>query len=298
MSRVRRLAVMSAIAAALQAPIGDAQELSRQVVEQKEALVRRLLGDSPATKRIAASSNREAQALIEAAQRQHEKSMLLIKGNDLKGADGLLNDAMWTIGKARQLVPDPIERTIEQRVRYARMLEGVESLRASYQRNLARTNATRQGVSVEGDELVKVDALVADARNSAGSERLDAAIRALGQAEQILMHGLNKMLGKATLDYARRFETVAEEFDYELDQNRSYAELVPVAIAELGSSEGAIRLAGRYIDTNRTLVRQAQEQAAKKDYQDALKRLRQGTSYLQRALLAVGLVVPREADSE
>jgi hypothetical protein len=83
-----------------------------------------------------------------------------------------------------------------------------------------------------------------------------------------------------------------------MERNRSFNELVPVALSELKPNEDARKLIQRYVDQNRDLRVKAQGEAARQDYAGALKTIRTGTGYLQRALLAAGLVLPADAKTE
>lgn len=268
--------------------------VTKQLVEQKEALVRRLLGDSPALRRVDASGNAEAKKNLVAAQDAYKKALAALKANDLNGADKQLNDATWMIGKARQLVPDPATRNIEHRVRYAQMVESVESLRATYQRHLQRGRIP----AANDAAMIKAAQLIDGAKNQANAEQLEQANRTLGEAEKLLMVNIGRVLGTRTIEYAQRFESLAEEYAFELDRNRSYAELIPVALAEFKPGSEAIRQVNYFVETNRQVREQAQQHAAKKNYKEALVALRGGTSYLQNALANAGLQVPQEIKIE
>jgi hypothetical protein len=100
------------------------------------------------------------------------------------------------------------------------------------------------------------------------------------------------------LTYALKFETLQEEYAYELDRNRSYEELVPVALTEMRPSLDVIRSVGRYVERNQALREQAQAQAGRKGFRNALRILRTGTEQLQRALADTGVIVPSELPAE
>jgi hypothetical protein len=265
---------------------------SAQVVKQKEALVRSLIGTSPVAARIAASQSGEAKQFFGKAQDFYNQAALHIQTGDMAKAEQFLNDAMWNIGRARQLVPDPAARQVEEKVRYARLQEGVESLRTSYARHIGRLKGQPSAAAGER-ELKRIDAMVEEARTQISSEKVNDAVRTLEQAEKALLQGMGQVLG-TTVEYAEKFDSPAEEFAYELERNRSFVDLVPVAVAELKPGEDAKRLIERYAEQNRTIREQAQQQAQGKDYAAALKAIRAGTGYLQRALLAAGLVVPTD----
>lgn len=272
-----------------------AAKVSRQLVEQKEAFLKRVLSDSPATRRIEASKNSEAGRYLKDAQENHGKAVLSIKNDEIATADRQLNDAISFIGKARQLAPDPLTSNVEHRVRYAQMLESVESLRISYQRHLQRANRQPPGMVANDAQLRKVAQLVDSAKSLANTEQIMEANKALGDAERTLMVSLSRVLVARTIEYAQRFKTVAEEYSYELDRNLSYAGLIPIAIAEFKPGSDTLREVQNFVNTNRRLREQAQQQAAKTEYRAALATLHGGTARLQSALAAAGLRVPQDA---
>lgn len=280
-------------AAEARAP-ASAVSVTKQLVEQKEGLVKRLLADSPAAKRVEGSGNAEARKHLAAAQDAYNKALAAIKANDLNSADKQLNEATWMLGKARQLVPDPVTRNIEHRVRYAQMVESVESLKATYQRHLqrGRINAAADA------QMIKAVQLIDSAKNQANAEQLEQANRTLGEAEKLLMVNIGRVLGTRTIEYAQRFESPTEEYGFELDRNRSYGELIPIALAEFKPSSEAIRQVNYFVETNRQMREQAQQHAAKKNYREALVAIRGGTGYLQSALGAAGLHVPQDIKTE
>jgi len=266
---------------------------TRTTLEQKHALVARLLGDSPAAKRIAGSTNAEAKQYMAVAQEHETQAAAALAAGELPKTDVLLNEALWMIGKARQLVPDTMYRVIEWRFRYARMQDVVDALYGSYEKHVTRVSAIR--APRDREEIAR---LIGEARSFRTSEQIPEAVAALERAERMLLVGLNQMLGSETIEYTQKFESSSEEFAHELHRNRSYAELVPIAISQLRPGPEALRLAARYIESNQTLTEQAQQQAARKNFPAALKGVREGTASLQRALAAAGLVVPQDMKAE
>ncbi len=283
----------SASAAEVRAP-GSVAGVTRQLVEQKDALVKLLLADSPAVQRVEASGNAEARKQLAAARDAYARAMSALKNNDLHGADKQLNDATWLIGKARQLAPDPATRNIEHRVRYAQMQESVESLKATYQRHLQRQRVQPTSAAAGDTALAAASRLIDTAKSQANAEQLEQANRTLGEAERTLMVNISRVLGTRTVEYALRFESPSEEYGFELDRNRSYTELIPVALGEFKPGSEAVRQVNYFVETNRQMRALAQQHAAKKDYKEALAALRGGTGYLQSALAAAGLYVPQD----
>ena len=266
----------------------------RTLVEQKESLVRRLLTDSPAEARIFGGSNAEAKEHFRSARASHESAVKRIADADFPGAEQDLNKAMWLAGKAHQLVPDPMRRAIELRVQNAGMTRSIESLRVSYEGHLARVRGLPRGARTSDPIIENIAAGMERARSFANSEHVEEANAVLHALERELMRALGTILGSTTIEYAQRFETLAEEFAYEADRNRSYEELIPLARQELRPAREAQALMQRCIATNNALAEQARKLAAGRQYSAAIETMRNGTTYLQAALGAAGLVVPRE----
>lgn len=263
---------------------------TRQLVEQKRVFVNRLLGDSPAVTRIAKSGNAQAQQFLSGAREQNAKAVAVLQSGDIGAADAAFNDAIWMIGKALQLVPDPRYHAVEQRVRYAQLLASIESLQGAYRAHLSHLRR----VEKEDSAWTTVSRLVEQAKALAAAEQVGEANRTLLQAENNLLGAFGKVLFATTIDYTPHFSDAADEYRFEFDRNRSYSDLVPLAVAELRPPKDAMKLIDRYVESNLAMRSMAQQQAAGKNYQEALKNLRAGTAYLQRALRAAGLVVPQE----
>lgn len=271
-----------------------AQPVVKSAAEQKEMLVRRLLTDSPVVQRIEASGNAEAVDYFRRARELHERSLALIASAQAERAEADLNEAMWLVGKARQLVPDPMRRAIELRVQNRAMTLAIDSLRASYVRNLARNLGVDPATNPVDDTLKSINARLDEATEHANAEQVERAHTALRGIERDLMAALGRVLGTRTIDYTQRFSTQAEEFQFELARNRGYQELLPVARSELYGGRDAAGAMAAYAARNAALVERAQKSAAKQEYGPALEALRQGTGQLQNALAAAGLVVPRD----
>ncbi len=284
----------SLLAVSLAVAGSGAAEEAGVLLRQKQALVKRLLADDSAAGRIAASGNEQAMRFVAAAAEHHANSEALTERGEFARADKLLNEAMWAIGKARQMVPDNMTRLIELRVRYARLLGAVDALRSSFEHNLRRIREITSRVPVPDSDLRAVSALIEEAKSYATAESPARAVERLELAEHRLLIALNRLLGSTTLNYTERFETPAGEFSYELERHNSYASLVPIALERFNPGPAALRLVERYADNGRAAAAKAEQQAAKKDYRSALKSVRLATAHLQRALGAAGLAVPSE----
>lgn len=287
-SAVAGIAALACAAALAQTAGGT----DRRDLEQKEALVRRLVFDSPAEQRIAASGNEEAKGELARARALHARAVALADAGDVAGAQAELNAAMWAIGKARQLVPDSAARVVDLRVRYSGHLRTVETLERSLAARIAAAGPSAP-VTASG-RLKAARAGIEEAKGYAATEHLARAVRGLEAAERDLMVGISATLGSDTLHYAKAFDSPPEEYAYELDRNRSYRELVPLAVSQFKPRREAVGLVERYAGENARLLEVAQGHAAAGRHRDAIEAVKAGTSNLQAALAAAGLAVPRD----
>lgn len=290
MTRASPLALLLGAVAIL--PSAFAEDAARRnVIEQKTALVQRVLADSPVVQRVRASGNDEALHVLANAMANYLQAVAHAREGRLAASEAAINDAMALIGRARQLVPDAAARLAEQRSRHTQLLQSTLGMLASARRHLERSNAP-------GDEAVRAQAdlsratdLVASARELAAGERFEEANRTLATAEQALLSALSRALGSATLDYTPRFESAAEEYRYELERFGSFRLLVPRAMQELKPAPDAARQADRHVARGLALQEEAERQAARGEAGGALKTIREATEWLKRALTATGLVV-------
>lgn len=286
--RLRASGLVLLAGLALHDPILAQEAGPRRSVEQKLVFVRQLLTDSPATRRIAASGNAAAMQQIEEGRAQLERATSALEAGDLAAAETAANAAIWALGRARQLVPDDMNRVIAERVRYQQLLLSAERIVPTYRAHLARA-----GVS-DAPDLSAALALLEEARTLAASERLADANRALLQAERHLLVGLNRTIADRTLVYTAHFESPEKEFDYEMERFKSFVELVPIALAEFKPDSQAQAQVRQLLEQGQGMQAQATAQAGNRRYDAALATLRAGTQLIQRALSAAGLVIPTQ----
>lgn len=291
--KLLRASLAACIAAApVSAALAQAPAPARATVEQKEALVRRLLTDSPAVVRIDASPDAEAKEYFRIARERHARAVRLLQAEELTQAEAELNEAMWLAGKARQRVPDPMLRAIELRFQNRAMMRAIESLRASYEAHLARLRGARASAD---PTLARIAARIDEAQSYANSEHVNEANAVLRAVERDLMAALGAVLGSTTIDYRARFESPSEEFAFEQARHGGYVELVPVARTQLRPGPEADAAMARHSAAAAATAERARRHAAQRDWAAALDAIRQATAQLQAALAAAGLALPGDA---
>jgi tetratricopeptide (TPR) repeat protein len=278
------LLVGSGTAHAQTQPSSTEEATQRAQVEQRLRLVATLLSDSRRARRIIASGSSEAVAHLDEGRVHHSVAGdLLVKG-DLDGARKAADEALKHLGMASRHAPDAPARREAARARHEQMLASVDRLLESLR--------TRAGPA-EASEVTSALGLVALSRQHAQEGRYEEANQTLSQAERHVLAGMNRTLHATTLDYTVRASTPIEEFQIELARHRGLAELIPLAVRDLQPRGDARALVERYSESRSALYGQALQQFQSGDVVQALAHLRNATSFVQRALLAAGLVAPQ-----
>lgn len=267
---------------------------------QKQAFARSMIEDAPAAERIQASQDVEALRLFALAKDSYSSALAAVKDGNFASAEKQFNEAMSAMGKARRRVPDAAALAVKQRAEYEQKLESVESLKKSYLSYLKSAGRKSGATDKETEESASlgISRLIDAARKHAAEGQSGDALRALEKAEQVMRSAMNRVLGSTQLEYTMKFETLAEEYAFELERNRSYLDLIPVAIAELKPTDEAKKNVESLVERNRVALEQAREYAGQQDYRRALASVHTGTGYLQLALTAAGLAVPQEPKAD
>lgn len=265
---------------------------------QKQAFARSLVEDASAAERIQASQDAEALRLFALAKDSYSSALAAMKDGNFAVAEKQFNEAMAAMGKARRQVPDTAALAIKQRAEYERKLESVESLKKSYLGYLKGRKSGASDKETEESASLGISRLMDAAKKHAAENQPGDALRTLEKAEQVMRSAMNRVLGSTQLEYTMKFETPAEEYAYELERNRSFLDLIPVAIVQLKPDDETKKNIDGLIERNRLALEQAREHAGKKEYRLALEGVHAGTGYLQLALTAAGLVIPQEPKAD
>lgn len=266
-------------------------------LDNKTRLLKLLLAKSPAVQRIPQSDNEQAKKLLASAQTLFAQAATAAGSGQIEQAARMLDQALLELVSASRLVPDPAQLLAQERMRYADLHETVRTFLSLYKGTRAQPgfgNAT-PAAALDADriqrQLEKAEALANGGHHTDANAVLDDAYKSV-------VTTLNNMLMAATIVYDQKFASPSEEFQHELARNRSYEELVPLALAQLNTSRESAQLSERYVQQSRELREVAQKQAAGSDFPAALKTIQDATGHLQRSLRVAGVSVPQSQESQ
>ncbi|GAB3775218.1 hypothetical protein GCM10028796_50910 [Ramlibacter monticola] len=266
------------------------RQISAQQVEQKAAMLNRVLNESPVAARIANSQNEEARRHFAKARDLAQHAKELSAEGQLRAADALLNEAIYEISKAQQLVPDPGTQQAAERARYSQLEDSVAALRRTAQIALPNAPAAKRAESEQN--LRAAETLVDQAVALAKSDKYIEANRQMDRALMLLLKDASLRLAGHTIVYDRRFANRREEFDFELNRFREFERLVPLAMLEYRPSPEARALVDRQVAQAHELRERGEAQFGR-DPIAAIRDIVEGTDSLRRALQAAGLAVPQ-----
>ena len=269
--------------------------VSAQVVLQKIAMVDKMLNHSPVAARVLNSQNEAARRHFTHARELIEHAQALSAGGLLRGADALLNEAIWEISRAQQLVPDPGSQQAGERARFMQLEDSVTALQRTALIALPATSG-RQAESADG-VAARANSLVEQAVVLARADRYIEANKQLDQALVLLLKDASARLAGHTIVYDWRFADRREEFEFELERFGSFERLVPLALLEFRPPAEALALIERYVAQARQLRERGEAQVTL-NTGAAVKSVVEGTDSLRRALQAAGLVVPQTLDPQ
>ena len=269
--------------------------VSVQVVEQKIAMVLKVLDRSPVSARVLTSQNEHARRHLTHARELVVHAQALATGGMLRGADALLNEAIGEISQSQQLVPDPGLQQAGERGRFTQLEDSIAAL----QRTALIALPSASARSAESTERItaRANALIDQAGALARADRYIEANKQLDQALLLLLTDASARLAGHTIIYDGRFANPREEFDFELERHRSFERLVPLALLQFRPPAEGLALIDRYVAQARQLRERGEAQAAQ-DARGAIKNVVEGTDMFRRALQAAGLVVPQTLNPE
>ena len=268
---------------------------------QKQAFVQSLVENASSAEHIQASQDAEVLSLIALAKNNYASAVAGLKNGNTAVAENQLNEIMyrWILLLSLQmqsansvaLAAMPESKKLPEG--YIKLLGSVEFLEKSYRSYVKLTAPQPVGALSGEDEKSAIFAEgLAEARVNAAMGQKDDAIRALKNVAHLMRFTINRVLDSVKVDYAMKFKTTAEEYAYELEHNRSYLELVPVAIAEFNPLDDEKLAIGKLVEKNRLAIEQARGYAEQQDYQRALATVHSGIGFLELALKTAGLVAP------
>jgi len=262
--------------------------VSESSVKQKLGYAQMVIASGSA-KRIEASGNAEAINMLNNARSQINAAKVSLAASQLEQAMTLVNDGLRLMTAAsRQITSESEMAGVDHKAQYDELSNSLKTYEGSYKKNVERAAKIKQPVKASLNQA-EYDALVKEGHALAAKGDHAAANQSLHKAQELITAVLTDMLHAQTVTYDKKFETVKEEYEYELARLENYEELVPLAIEQKQPSENALKLIDSFVQKAAKIKGEGQAIAAKGDYKMAIMAMQAGTSNLQRALRMAGV---------
>ncbi|HZP86899.1 MAG TPA: hypothetical protein VFB54_08750 [Burkholderiales bacterium] len=263
------------------------QSPDRSQIERKLDSIGTLIEKSSAAKQIEASQVPTAREKREAARVLLGKAQAAFQKSDLAATSKLLDDAARQMFEAVRLAAPQQVTQDKARADFDARVESVKVLLEAQRRIAGEKN---NGAAIESAR--KVEQQIKSANDLAAAGKLDQARAAIDQAYLDAKVSIGGMRTGDTLVHTLTFANKEEEYRYELDRNDTHQMLIKVLLDEKRQTGSLDRMIQGFQDKAAELRKQAEAQAAKKDFEGAIRLLEQSTTELVRAIRGAGVYIP------
>jgi len=262
---------------------------SKAMVQQKLMLVKMTLSSSQFFEKAAQSDNEAMKNRVAEVLAKYSHANDALNSSDIGMADKLADEVLNMIEEISRTASDPEQEAVASRSKYEGLLKDLAGSESAYHDLSSRlTKPLNKSASekFESSRKSKEKALVL-----AKAGQYQKANNFLEDAHAEVVAALSNMLGDTALMYELKFNSDAEEYDYELARYHSYEELAPIAYIELKPDEFTIKLSERYVQESRVLRDKAKSQAENGEHRAAINTLMEAIKGVKTALRVLGLVL-------
>jgi len=254
-------------------------------VYNKIKLLDWLVHDSPTSQRIEDSENDEAKQQLKRSQEMWQQAVEHNEAGEYELADGHINEGLKLMTSVSRTVKD-LDRVKQARTElYKQVKEHVEMFITAFDR-IAEEKGEDQIRSMLDRE--KLDNIMHSAESMYEEDELVLANHLIGQAADMVDNALSDARHEDVLLHELTFESLEEEYAYEVDRNQSYVKLIGLMQKKTTPSQASASYVQKLIEGNALLREQADVLAGKGDLEQGISVLEKGTDKLSRALRVSG----------
>jgi hypothetical protein len=254
-------------------------------IYNKVKLLDWLVHDSPTTKRIENSTDVEAKQQLERAQEMWQQAVEHSERNEYELAEGHINAGLKLMTKVSRKAKDE-DRVKQARIElYKQVKEHVDMFVTAFDRVVAEKGEARVRKMLDREEL---DAIMSRAETAFDGGDLALANHLMRQAADMVDTALSDARHEDVLLHELNFESLEEEYAYEVSRNESYVVLIDLMQKKTARSESSASYVKTMIEANAKLRQQADEHASNGQLEQGIAILEKGTDKLSRALRVSG----------
>jgi hypothetical protein len=269
---------------------GGARTVEEGLTPDRFDKTEKLIEESSAARKVKSSGDAAAEAKREKARDLLRQARAFYDVGDREAAERLLKQATSALYEAVRMIPED-QSLVDKRLReYDERLKSVEALRAAYSRIREEKGLDQAG---PGELTALVEEKIGQAEAARAAGLPEQGRRILDQAYVAAKVAIEHLRGGETVVHALHFETKEEEYLYELDRNHTHRLLVDLLLAEQrGVDEVLDRQVDDLVHEAWILREQAEEEAARGDFAEAVSTIEESTRELLRAMRSAGVFIP------
>lgn len=260
----------------------------RAAIEQKMSFASQVLFQAAGARRVAASDNADAKAILNEARELFTKARAAIDARNLVAANDLVSESLRLAARAVQQVPDEGQEAQQQRLRFTHRLQDLQTFQASHLLSMRQVSAVPTGAT-RPPELEQVRELMAQAQTQADGGKYAEAQQTLARAAEVITTSAPKLMAGRAADYDIRFASASDAFEFENARFHSYEDLVPVAVGYLKPPQERMEEIRKAVEEGRRTHEQSRELAVKGEFEGAARLSEQATAQMRKALKVAGV---------
>lgn len=254
-------------------------------IYNKNKLLGWLVNDSPVSKRIEVSGDDQAKQQLQRSQEMWGQALEHNEKGEYELAEGHINQGLKLMTKLSRKVKDE-DRVKQARIElYKQVKEHVDMFVVAFDRVAEEKGKDHISGMLDRDELEKVISRADDAYEDGD---LALANHLMRQAADMVDIALSDARHEDVLLHELTFESLEEEYAYEIDRNESYIQLIDLMQIKTAPSQASAAYVQKMIEENTILREQAEVLASEGNLQQGILVLENGTDKLSRALRVSG----------
>ena len=281
---ILKLSVLALFAAMVVNPVQAGSNASRI------ASVQKLLETSSAAQRIKESDNQAAKEKRDQAVALFNQAKKADASGDEKRASDLLKQATTAMFEATRMIEKDASFMAKDMRDFDARKESVEALCSAYEKI-----AKEKGVTSDKENELHafVHKRVDQAVVLKDQERVKEGRKMLDEAYVAAKVAIEHLRGGETLVRSLKFDSSEEEYHYEVDRNDTHRMLVDVLLKEKMKSSGSVEaMVTKFMGKADALREQADKQASRGEYENAITTLEESTKEIVRAIRSAGIYIP------
>jgi hypothetical protein len=244
-----------------------------------------LVNDSPVTKRIEISNDAQAKQQLQRSQEMWEQAVEHNEKGEYDLAEGHINQGLKLMTELSRKVKDE-DRVREARVDlYKQVKRHVDMFVVAFDRVADEKGENQVKDSLDRDQL---DKITSKAEMAYENDELALANHLIRRAADMVDAALSDARHADVLLHELTFESLEEEYAYEIDRNESYMQLIDLMQKKTAPSQASADYVQKMIDENTKLRQQADVLVSQGNIQQGILVLENGTDKLSRALRISG----------